>query len=103
MLSDCSETVCYLLIIIISIIIIIIIIINILISDNKYHIGKRNFKYFVGYANHSNNDIKYLLLKLSKSNGSTKSFGKVNYMSYMVEEKHKNILNKYSQILDNIK
>lgn len=43
---------------------------------NKLLIERRNFKYFIGYVNHSNNDIKALLAKLPKLNGSTKSFKK---------------------------
>lgn len=45
---------------------------NILVS-NKQYIGKRYFKYFSGYVNHSNDNKKTLPTQLPKSNGSIKN------------------------------
>ena len=47
---------------------------------------RKCFKYFNGYINHSNCDIKPFFIKLSKLNGSIKSSEKVNYMLFMLNE-----------------
>ena len=51
---------------------------------------------------HSNYNIESLLINLPKLNRSLKIFKKVNYVSFMVNEKHKNIFYKYSDILNRI-
>lgn len=45
-------------------------------------------KYYVDYVNHSNDNMKPLLIKLPKSNGSIKSFERF-YISLMVNENMK--------------
>ena len=52
------------------------------------------FKYFTGYVNHCNDDIKPLLIQLFKLKESIKHFENRKHMSFMLEEKHKGILNK---------
>ena len=42
---------------------------DILVSS-KYFIGKKCFKYFIGYVNQFDDDVKPLLIKLSKFSGS---------------------------------
>lgn len=49
---------------------------------------------------HSNYNIESLLINLPKLNRSLKIFKKVNYVSFMVNEKH--IFYKYSDILNRI-
>ena len=46
-------------------------------------------KYFVDYINHSDDNIKLLLIKLPKLNGSKKSFERLNYISLMVNKNMK--------------
>ena len=47
--------------------------------------------------NHSNDDKKPLFISLHKLNGFIKSFEKVKCMSFLFEEKHEDILNKYME------
>ena len=56
----------------------------------KYCIGEVYWKYFVGYVNHFNNETKLVLIKLSKLNGSVKSFEKVK-LYYLCFKKSKDI------------
>ena len=44
--------------------------------SSKYHFGRKNLKYYVGYVNHSNDSIKPLIIKLPKLSGSIKSLKK---------------------------
>ena len=44
--------------------------------------------------NHSNDDIKPFFIMLTKLIGSIKSFEKVKFMSFMLEDKHGDILNR---------
>ena len=47
-----------------------------------------HFKYFIGYVNHSNDNIKLLIIQFLKLKGSIKSFGNAKYVSFMLEEKN---------------
>ena len=40
----------------------------------KYYIGEACWKYFIGYVNHFDDEIKPALIKLPKLSGSVKSF-----------------------------
>ena len=44
--------------------------------------------------------MKSSFMKMPKFNGSIKSAEKVKYMSFVVNEKYQNILNKYSETRD---
>ena len=68
----------------------------------KHCIGEACWKYFVGYVNHFNNQTKPVLMKLSKSSGSVKSFEKVK-LYYLCLKKNKDILNEYAEIWNSIK
>lgn len=57
---------------------------------------RKFFKYFTGYINHSNCHIRPLLL-----NGPTKISINVNYMLFMLNEKHKGISKKPRSIEQN--
>ena len=58
---------------------------------NKYSIKKKCFKYFFGYTSHSDDDLKPLRIKSPKSNGSMKNFEEVEYLSFLLEEKHRDV------------
>ena len=60
-------------------------------------------KYFIDYTNHFDHSIKPLPLKLPKLSGSAKRLERVKYMSFMLKEKHKDILIKYSKIWNRTK
>ena len=53
--------------------------------------------------NHSNDDIKPFFIKLTKLIGSIKSFGKVKFMSFMLEDKHGDTLNKDRELKISLK
>ena len=53
-----------------------------ILGSNKYNIGEEWFKFFIGYVNKFDDEIKPLLTKLSKLSGSVKSFWKANCIIY---------------------
>lgn len=72
---------------------------NIDLLSGTYHTGKNNFNYFIGYVNYFSESIKPLLIKKPKLNGFINGFGKVKYISFILNEKHDKLLSTYSKIL----
>ena len=75
---------------------------NLLVSD-KYSFEKSYLKYFIGYVNNFHGDLKPLFIKLPKFNWSVKSFEKVKYMLFILEEKHEDIFKEYNEIWNRVK
>ena len=64
----------------------------------KYYIGEACWKYFIGYVNHFDDEIKPVLIKLPKLSGSIKKFLKVSSF-----KKNKDKLDEYAEIWNRIK
>ena len=70
---------------------------------NKYAIRKKCLKYFIGYVGYFDDNIKSVHINSPKSNGSVKMFIKVKYISFILEEKHGDILKKFNGIWNRVK
>ena len=53
-----------------------------ILGSSKYNIREEWFKFFIGYVNNFDDEIKPLLTKLSKLSGSVKRFWKANCIIY---------------------
>ena len=66
--------------------------------SNKISIGKKDFKYFVGYKDNEN--VKLLCIILSKMSGYAKSFNEPKHLSFLI--KYDELPEKYNKIWDKV-
>ena len=64
-----------------------------ILGSSKYDIGEECFDFFIGYVNQFDDEVKPLLIKLSKLSGSVKRFWKAK-LYHLLSTKNSNKLNE---------
>ena len=71
--------------------------INKIVVSNKVPLGKKDFKYFIGYKDAKIRPLCTFLLKMSAYNSD---FGEIKYMSFLTKDDE--LLEKYNEIWEKV-